>query len=324
MLLNHKACAGPTLGRESRPPKRILVMLSAFLISTLAACSGAAAVPSSPPTAANPVANSPTAGVAHPEDVAPAATGAGATSARTASGSSASAATPPQAQGMTLKFDGTFPGTQLNTEAWGTCYPWASDGCTNYGNTEDPDLEWYQAPQDQVSGGVLHLIAQRVPTSGLDKQGAAKEYACRSGMVSSFPSLRFTYGYVQVTADIPFGKGLWPAFWLAAANEKWPPEVDILEHWGSEPSGAVYLHPLSGARQGGAVSMPNLSAGWHTFGLSWTKTTLTWYYDGTQVMTTSAGVPQQEMYFIANLADDNTSPGACSGSLLIKSVQVWQ
>jgi len=225
---------------------------------------------------------------------------------------------------MALKFDATFSGTQLNTQSWGTCYPWASGGCTNFGNADDPDLEWYQAPQDQVSGGVLHLIAQRVPTNGLDKQGAAKEYACRSGMVTTYPSLRFEYGYVQVTAQIPFGKGLWPAFWLAAANEKWPPEVDMLEHWGSEAAGTVYLHPLTGARQGGPVSMPGLATGWHTFGLAWTKTRLTWYYDGVQVLTTAVGVPQQEMYFIANLADDDTSPGTCSGSLLIKSVQVWQ
>jgi beta-glucanase (GH16 family) len=225
---------------------------------------------------------------------------------------------------MTLKFNGTFQDTQLNAQIWGTCYPWASDGCTNFGNTHDPDVEWYQAPQVQVSDGVLHLVAQREPTAGLNQQGDAKEYDCRSGMVTSYPSLRFKYGYVQVTAEIPFGKGLWPAFWLAAANEKWPPEVDILEHWGSDPAGTIYLHPLSGERQGGPVSMPGLATGWHTFGLYWSKTALTWYYDGVQVFTTSVGVPQQDMYFIANLAVDNASPGGCSGSLLLKSVMVWQ
>jgi beta-glucanase (GH16 family) len=225
---------------------------------------------------------------------------------------------------MTLKFDATFPGSQLNSQVWSTCYPWASGGCTNFGNTDDPDLEWYQKPQDQVNGGVLHLVAQRESTVGVDKRGAAKEYDCRSGMVTTYPSLRFEYGYVQVTAQIPFGKGLWPALWLASANEKWPPEVDMLEHWGSEAAGTVYLHPLTGARQGGPVSMPGLATGWHTFGLYWSDNRLTWYYDGVQVLTTSVGVPQQEMYLIANLADDNTSPGACSGSLLIKSVQVWQ
>jgi beta-glucanase (GH16 family) len=300
-------------------------MLSGILIASLAACSGAGtktAVGHQAATATTAVGN-PSGVQATPAKTAtPSATRASAASAATAT--SSNSATPAPAQGMTLKFAATFPGSQLNTQVWGTCYPWASGGCTNFGNTDDPDLEWYQAPQDQVSGGVLHLVAQRQPTTGLDKQGAAKEYACRSGMVTTYPSLRFEYGYVQVTAEIPFGKGLWPAFWLAAENEKWPPEIDMLEHWGSEPSGTVYLHPLGGARQGGPVNMPNLSTGWHTFGLSWTKTKLTWYYDGAQIMTTSVGVPQQKMYFIANLADDDTSPGSCSGSLLVKSVEVWQ
>jgi hypothetical protein len=30
------------------------------------------------------------------------------------------------------------------------------------------------------------------------------------------------------------------------------------------------------------------------------------------------------MYFIANVADDKSSSGSCSGSMLIKSVKVWQ
>jgi beta-glucanase (GH16 family) len=67
-----------------------------------------------------------------------------------------------------------------------------------------------------------------------------------------------------------------------------------------------------------------LSSGWHTFGLYWTKTELVWTYDGKQVFATSTGVPQQNMYLIANVADDNTGPGSCSGSLDIKSVKVWQ
>jgi beta-glucanase (GH16 family) len=225
-----------------------------------------------------------------------------------------------------LTFNSSFTGTSLDTSVWGTCYPWdtGSAGCTNYGNTGDEDKEWYLPAQDQVSGGVLQLVAQREPTPGFDQQGAPKEYACRSGMITTDPSFRFEYGYVQVVAKLPFGKGLWPALWLAAANQKWPPEIDIEEHWNVDPFERVYLHPTAGPRQGGEVSAPNLAVGWHTFTLSWTKTRLSWYYDGQQVFSTTTDIPQQSMYLIANLADDVTSPGGCSGSLLIKSVKVWQ
>ena len=223
-----------------------------------------------------------------------------------------------------LKFDASFQGNRLDTGTWGTCYPWAADGCTNFGNVDDPEQEWYVLAQDQVSGGALHLVAQREPTRGRNQQGEPKEYSCRSGIVTTYPSFRFTYGFIQVTAKIPFGKGLWPAFWLAAANEQWPPEIDIFEHWHSETYGSVYLHPLTGTRLGGHVPMPALSAGWHTFSLYWTKSRVVWYYDGSQVFATSTGVPQQAMYLIANLAVDDAGPGGCTGSLLVKSVKVWQ
>ena len=223
-----------------------------------------------------------------------------------------------------LAFESSFTGSALDTSKWGTCYPWAPNGCTNYGNNGDPDQEWYQASQDTVQDGALHITAERTPTSGLAKNGAAKEYSCRSGMVTSYPSLQFKYGFIQVVAKIPFSKGLWPALWLAAANKVWPPEVDILEHWASQPMGKIYFHPTDGHRVGGPVSMPGLAKGYHTFTLSWTKSRLTWYYDNTKVFTTTSDVPQQDMYFIANVADDDASPGGCTGTMIVKSVKVWQ
>jgi beta-glucanase (GH16 family) len=230
--------------------------------------------------------------------------------------------TPPKSWRLT--FDSSFSGTQLDTQVWETCYPGAQPtGCTNYGNG-DEEKEWYLASQDQVSGGVLHLTAQREPTPGFAQNGAAKDYTCRSGMVTTYSSLDFTYGFLQVTAKIPFGRGLWPALWLAAADGKWPPEVDLLEHWHFDLYGKVYFHPVGGARQGGPVTMPLLAAGWHTFTLSWTKNHLVWYYDGTQVFSSTTHVPQQAMYLIMNLADDQEGAGSCNGSLDIKSVKLWQ
>ena len=107
-------------------------------------------------------------------------------------------------------FTADFSGSRLNTSVWATCYPWMDtpSGCTNFGNTE---YEWYLPGQDQVSGGVLHLVAQRTPTPGMTADGTPKAYSCRSGMVTTYPGFRFQYGYVQVVAQIPNGPGLWPA-----------------------------------------------------------------------------------------------------------------
>lgn len=289
--------------RHSRSPKRASSVMAGIVAAALAVCAGIFAVNYAWPSTTPP----------HPPATFPATPAATATH----------GFTPPK--DWTVKFASNFQGSQLDTSAWGTCYPWAGpEGCTNFGNSKDKELEWYQSGQVQVSGGELHLVAQNEPTSGLNKQGGPEEYACRSGMVTTFPSLQFQYGYVQVTAMIPFSKGLWPGIWLAAANEKWPPEVDILEHWASKTDAGMYLHPSSGKKQGGHVLLPNLGKGWHTFGLYWAKNSLVWYYDGQQILAASTDVPQQPMYLIANLADDVAGAGTCSGTMRIKSVKVWQ
>lgn len=235
----------------------------------------------------------------------------------------AAAATKPTVpKGWKLTFDATFTGTELNKKLWSTCYYWSPDGCTNNPKLEK---EWYLPAQVVVSGGALHLVAKHTSTPGLAPDGKPETYTCRSGMVTSEPGFNFKYGLVQITARIPYNTGLWPALWLSASNHQWPPEIDMLEHWHFDQQAKVYLHPKGADEIGGPVFTPgNLSTGWHTFQLYWSKNLLVWYIDGVQVFSASANIPQQDMYIIANLADDSTAPGSCTGTMLIKSVKVWQ
>lgn len=223
--------------------------------------------------------------------------------------------------GWKLVFDPSFGGKTLNTSMWATCSPGASAGCTNFGNKE---YEWYLPSQVLVYGGALHLLAQRIPTTGLDQNGAPKEYSCRSGMIATSSSFNFQYGYMEIVAHIPSGAGLWQALWLVAVSQS-PAEIDILEHWGNQSNSGVYLHPAQGARQGGRIDTPNISSGWHTFGLYWSRSSLIWYIDGKKVFSASQDIPHQPMYFIANLADDALPhEGGCSGTMLIRSIKVWK
>jgi beta-glucanase (GH16 family) len=227
--------------------------------------------------------------------------------------------------GWRLTFHARFRGSRLNTSVWSTCYPWMDvpAGCRNFGNKEQ---EWYLPRQVRVSGGVLHLVAQHKRTAGRSKRGTRKEYFCRSGIVTSYPGLRFKYGYLEAVARIPPGAGLWPALWLAAANLRWPPEVDLIEHWGRRAHvNGVFLHPLGGPRVAAWPAIADSGVGWHTFGVLWTRTRLTWFIDGRSVLTVHRHVPHQRMYFVANLADFYLPPGGgCSGQLLVRSVRLWQ
>lgn len=225
--------------------------------------------------------------------------------------------------GWRRTFNGQFSGSKLKTATWATCYPWMDvpTGCTNFGN---PEHQWYLPSQDHVSGGILHIVAKKVPTEGTTKLGAPKLYPCRSGMITSYPSYKFKYGYVQVVARLPV-RAMWSAFWLDPANLHWPPEMDFLEAWGKGHTRSYY-HPASGPRSSSRLIKANLSAGWHTFGLLWTAQKMTTYIDGRPTLTVHRGIAHQNMYIIIDMAANWPVGGKlnCGDRLLIRSVEVWQ
>jgi beta-glucanase (GH16 family) len=223
-------------------------------------------------------------------------------------------------------FNAGFGGTKLNTSTWATCYWWAGpSGCKNFPPAgQSQEYEWYLPSQDRVSGGVVHLVAQRKKTPGTTKTGKPTTYGCRSGMLTTFRSFKFEYGFVQVVANIPHANGLWPALWLGAANVKSRTEIDMVESWGVNQETASFFHSATGQTSRGRYS-PKLTRGWHTYSLSWTSSSLRYYVDSRLVLTVKSHVPHQRMYFIADLAE-YTAPkrGRCSSQLEIRSVKIWK
>jgi beta-glucanase (GH16 family) len=233
--------------------------------------------------------------------------------------------------GSHVAFDATFTGSTLDTSVWSTCYWYAQPGagCGHFGNY--PEQEWYLGSQDQVSNGALNLVASPISTPGTSPQGAPATYQCRSGMVTTDPSFSFTYGYVQVVAQLPKGVNTWPAIWMLPVNTSlYVPEIDIVEVLGNKTNRPlVTFHPSNGALQNLVAKTADLSSGWHTFGLDWEPGSITWYIDGSAVFTVTTNVPSQPMYLLANLAITDVFhplqlPGSCSATLAIRSVEVWQ
>ncbi len=254
----------------------------------------------------------------------------GTTASPSPSGSSAPAPNPSDSAYLAARpqgpptFTATFAGSQLDTSVWGTCYPGDDPtvGCTNFGNSDE--YEWYLGSQDQVSGGVLRLIAEQTATSGLTQDGSAKEYDCRSGIVTTYSGFHFEYGFLQVEANVPHTPGLWPSLWLGAVDGQWPPEMDLVENWSGGLAAATF-HPSPGSLP--AVMQyfpPSLAYGWQTYSLYWTSSELEFFVGETLVLTITANVPQQEMYFIADLAEYQApAQGNCSGEMDIRSLQYW-
>ncbi len=162
-----------------------------------------------------------------------------------------------------------------------------------------------------VSSGVLTLTAQ--PASG-SVQPLIDGYKYTSGMINTFNSFTQTYGYFEMRAQLPAGQGLWPAFWLLQADMSWPPEIDAMEVLGHDMTTlytAAHTNQTgSHTSKGGTIKVPDMSAGYHTYGVDWQADYITYYFDGNEVWKTATPSDMHEpMYMIANLAVGGYWPG---------------
>jgi beta-glucanase (GH16 family) len=150
----------------------------------------------------------------------------------------------------------------------------------------------------RVANGVLEIRADKTPAGDL---AALRGYRYTSGVITTQPSFSQTYGYFEMRAKLPPGKGVWPAFWLVRQDLSWPPEVDIMESIGDPSEFYATLHSNNLKDPGTKVA---ISPGdFHTFAFSWDPKTLVWYVDGREVkrMATPPDM-HKPMFMIANLA----------------------
>lgn len=135
-----------------------------------------------------------------------------------------------------------------------------------------------------------------------------------SGMINSVGSFAQTYGYFEIRAKLPAGQGLHEAFWLLPVDGSWPPELDIMEQKGSDPTKVINVaHAIDGGQKisySKQLTVPTATTEFHTYGLDWEPDYLTWYIDGvaTLTMPTWPGM-DKPMYMIANIGGGGTWSG---------------
>lgn len=230
--------------------------------------------------------------------------------------------------GWELIFADEFSGSQLNPNHWTPHYPW---GRTNAGNHE---LEYYVDEAVTVHDGLLELRANR--NNQQDKRDPERaKFPYTSGMVTSNKKQTFTYGYFEIRAKVPPGKGLWPAFWLHKANPQgWLPEIDVMEFLGHEPNRVYMTHhfEVNGQHQerSGHWDGPDFTKDFHVYAAAWTPQRITYYVDGKEVFHSTEAIPQEPVYLIANLAVGGDWPGSPTpqtrfpGSFLIDYIRVYK
>src|SRR6267142_5499913 len=114
---------------------------------------------------------------------------------------------------------------------------WSFDiGGNGWGNNE---LETYtnRTVNAHVENGLLVIKALRETFTGPDK--IARNFT--SARLLTRNKFSQTNGRFEARIKIPFGQGIWPAFWMLGDNIStagWPTcgEIDVMENIGKEPS----------------------------------------------------------------------------------------
>jgi len=167
------------------------------------------------------------------------------------------------------------------------------------------------------------------------KETLGKKYRCWYGECQ-YTSARLktqgrfeqAYGRFEARIRVPYGQGIWPAFWMLGNNIQtagWPNcgEIDIMEHIGREPYtvyGTIHGPGYSGASGIGApytLTSARFTDDFHVFAVEWEPNQIRWYVDGNlyqtrtpaDLPTGSAWVFDHPHFLILNLAVGGYWPG---------------
>jgi len=128
------------------------------------------------------------------------------------------------------------------------------------------------------------LAAERFPDWG------GQDYT--SGKLVTKDKASWTYGFFEVRAKLPCGRGTWPAIWMLPDKGSWPTggEIDILEHIGSEPNQIhatlhteLFTHS-KGTQRGATRELPTACSAFHRYQLDWRPDVITIGVDGRAYM----------------------------------------
>lgn len=214
-----------------------------------------------------------------------------------------------------------FNGTSLDRSKWTL-----ETGGDGWGNNE---LQYYTAGENVSEQDGYLTITARPQDYGGRKYTSARLITKGKGA--------WTYGRVEARIRLPYGQGVWPAFWMLGANiDKvgFPRcgEIDIMEMvggrnggnavaWGSlhrpneDPNPRTQVKSFSAAYRN--PNNANFSDDFHVFGVEWSAGTIQYYVDGNVYQTVDISsnsdgfqVFKKPFFIVLNLAVGGDWPGA--------------
>lgn len=194
-------------------------------------------------------------------------------------------------------------------------------GGGGWGNNE---LQYYTDRTDNanVGNGVLTITARKEDFGG-------RNYT--SARITTQNKFDFKYGKIEARIKLPYGQGIWPAFWMLGANfgsAGWPScgEIDIMEMVGgtnNDNTTHSTLHWDNNGHQsyGESYTLPSgiLADDFHVFSLEWDEQKITSYIDDIQYFVIDISPSflsefHNDFFIIMNVAVGGVWPGSPNAS----------
>ncbi len=196
-------------------------------------------------------------------------------------------------------------------------------GQNGWGNNE---LQYYtdRLQNIEVKNGMLHIKAVKENYMG-------SSYT--SAKITTKGKFEQKYGRYEAKIKLPWGQGLWPAFWLLGDDSNgtviWPQigEIDIMEFRGQQPTivhGSIHGPGYSAGEavtKSFTLANDRFDTGFHIFGIEWAPNYINYYVDDVLYnQITPKNLPagaewvfnDNNFYIILNLAVGGTFVGAPS------------
>ncbi len=164
---------------------------------------------------------------------------------------------------------------------------WRWDTGQNKQGWPNHELQYYAGPDRsnaRVEQGALVIEARAESLRDAADWGGQRYTSAK--LVTREP---LGYGFYEVRAQLPCGRGMWPAIWLLPTDgSRWPDggEIDIMEMVGWNPDiiyatvhSAAFNHRLN-TQRGGEVRVADACSAYHRYQLEWTPDTITIGVDG--------------------------------------------
>ena len=192
----------------------------------------------------------------------------------------------------------------------------------------------------QGTGAIASSIA---PEENNSKPAILIPYSI--GLVNTFHSNSFTYGFFAIRSKNPAGPATWPAWWLTGKNN-WPPEIDIFEMYGGATGEEVHTQTMTihtGKVETHTKQMlmkkirlsEDTDTDFHIYACLWTQKRIEFYTDNVLVKSVKLNkwmrqFYREPMYLILNNALENkylpqlVNSGNQTSDFQVDWVQVYQ